>query len=268
MGKDSSEIRREIEQTRARMGDTVEALAYKSDVPARVKDAVNDKVATVKGTIADVVDNVKDTLTGTTGKVGHALGDASRSAGSAWTDTTDKLGETTSNVTSSISEKISAVSGDVSGKLGDVTGRLPSGEDVKDVARRGAGIVMENPLGLALGGLAVGLLAGLLAPVTDIERKTVGPIRDDLVEKAQSIGSDMLEHGKQIVQETAQSALHAAQAHGAQVVGEAQGRSDHQAAAQGGTPASGGTKGAQYGVLLDDERDSASAAGASRTTSS
>ena len=33
MGKDSSEIRREIEETRARMGDTVEALSYKADVP-------------------------------------------------------------------------------------------------------------------------------------------------------------------------------------------------------------------------------------------
>ncbi len=36
MGKDSSEIRREIEETRARMGDTVEALSYKADVPAQI----------------------------------------------------------------------------------------------------------------------------------------------------------------------------------------------------------------------------------------
>lgn len=80
MGKDSSEIKREIEQTRARMGDTVEALGYKADVPARVKDAVHDKVDTVKGTIGGVVDGVKDALGGATGKVGDALGSEARDA--------------------------------------------------------------------------------------------------------------------------------------------------------------------------------------------
>ena len=54
MGKDASEIRREIEETRARMGDTVEALGYKADVPARVKDAVNERVETVRGSMAEI----------------------------------------------------------------------------------------------------------------------------------------------------------------------------------------------------------------------
>ena len=156
MGKDSNEIRREIEQTRVRMGDTVEALGYKADVPSRVKDAVHDKVDTVKGTIGGVVDGVKDAL----GGAKHAVSD----------------------------------------KVGD----LPSGADVKDAAQRGVGIAAENPLGLALGALAVGFLAGLLTPVTDYEREKVGPLRDDLLERAQSVGSDVIEHGKQLLQETVQ----------------------------------------------------------------
>ena len=36
MGQDTGQIREEIEETRARMGDTVEALGYKADVPSRV----------------------------------------------------------------------------------------------------------------------------------------------------------------------------------------------------------------------------------------
>jgi Protein of unknown function (DUF3618) len=284
MGKDSSEIRREIEETRARMGDTVEALGYKADVPSRVKDAVNDRVETVKGTISDVVESVKDTVTGATGKVGSALGgakrgvsdtlsgatDGLRGATDTLRDTTGKVGETTSNVTSNVRSTVqntlSNTVGSVTGKVGSVTEKLPNPQDVTRYARRGVGIVQENPLGLALGALAVGFLAGLAAPVTDLEREKVGPIRDELVGRAKDLGSDALEHGKQVLQETAQAALGAvqqsAQQHGEQVLSEAKGDTVHgqqqnQNGPQTGSQTSsdrGGTS-SEYGVLLDEERD-------------
>jgi Protein of unknown function (DUF3618) len=228
MGKDSSEIRREIEETRARMGDTVEALGYKADVPARVKDAVNERVETVKGTIGSVVDSVKDTVTdalgGASGKVGSALGGARRSVSQTLGDTTGRLQDTTSDVRSSVQNTLSNT-------VGSVTDKLPGPDDVRYAARRGAGIVQENPLGLALGALAIGFLAGLAAPITDIEREKVGPLRDDLVDRAKSVTSDALEHGKQVLQETAQAALDAAQQsaqqHGQQVLSEAKGDTVH-----------------------------------------
>ncbi|MEA2664684.1 MAG: hypothetical protein QOI11_1628 [Candidatus Eremiobacteraeota bacterium] len=278
MGKDSSEIRREIEETRARMGDTVEALSYKADVPNRVKDAVNDKVETVKGTISDVVGNVKDAVSGASGKVGSALGGAKEKAGTTWSDTTDKVGDTVGGVTDKL--------GGVTDKLGSVTGKLPSPGDVTGAAKRGVGIALENPLGLAIGAAAVGFLAGLLIPVTDYERETIGPIRDDLVDKAQHMGSDVLEHGKAVLQETAQAAFstaqQSAQTHGQQVVqnvqdqngGDQSGDSALSSAgmpsnaSQGGglrdetlmsggtgsqTPADTGKTSSEYGVLLDDD---------------
>ena len=256
MGKDSSEIRREIEETRARMGDTVEALGYKADVPSRVKEAVNDRVETVKGTISDVVDSVKESLTGAYGKVGNALGGAKRSVSDTLSGTTDKVGDATSNVSNSVQQTIGNVTdklGGVTGKLGSVTDKLPSPGDVQYAARRGVGIATENPLGLALGALAVGFLAGLAAPVTDLERETVGPIRDDLVDRAKSVGSDVIEHGKQALQETAQNvvqtAVQTAQQHGQQVLSEATGDSVH-GQSQNGEKS---TTSSQYGVLLDDD---------------
>jgi hypothetical protein len=51
MGQDPDAIRQEIEQTRERMGDTVDALGYKADVPARAKESIGDKVDTVKSRI-------------------------------------------------------------------------------------------------------------------------------------------------------------------------------------------------------------------------
>ncbi len=41
------------------MANTVEALAYKTDVPARTRDAVNDRVEAIKGKVSDVVSAVK-----------------------------------------------------------------------------------------------------------------------------------------------------------------------------------------------------------------
>jgi hypothetical protein len=45
MGQDASQIRHEIEATRLRMGDTLEAIAYKADVRSRVRDNVNERIA-------------------------------------------------------------------------------------------------------------------------------------------------------------------------------------------------------------------------------
>jgi hypothetical protein len=61
MGKDPSDIRAEIEETRARVGHEADALSYKTDVPARVGDYVDDKKQAVK----DKVTGVKEAVTGT-----------------------------------------------------------------------------------------------------------------------------------------------------------------------------------------------------------
>jgi ElaB/YqjD/DUF883 family membrane-anchored ribosome-binding protein len=158
MGKDASEIRHEIEQTRVRMGETVEALSYKADVPARMRDAFNERAETAKERVADVMNGMR-----------NAAGQAGERMGSV------------------------------------------RGDEMRNAARRGMGIAAENPIGLALGAAAVGFLAGLLVPVTDYERRKVPPLRDELLDRAQDVGSDVVAHGKQVVRETAQAALDAAQ---------------------------------------------------------
>lgn len=42
MGKDPDQLRAEIAETRERMGDTADAIAYKVDVPHRVQDALSE----------------------------------------------------------------------------------------------------------------------------------------------------------------------------------------------------------------------------------
>jgi gas vesicle protein len=61
MGEDPAAIRQEIEDTRERLGDTVDALGYKADVPARAKDSISDKVQAVKAKVTRAGSQVSDT---------------------------------------------------------------------------------------------------------------------------------------------------------------------------------------------------------------
>jgi gas vesicle protein len=160
MGQDPEVIRREIEDTRERMGETVEALGYKADVPSRAKDKVSGAVTGVKERIAGAADSVNDST--------------------------------------------------------------PSGGDVKQAARKSAGVAQENPLGLAIGSVAVGFLAGMLIPSTRVEDEKLGPVADQVKEQARQTGQEALEHGKQVAQEVASTAQEHVQQAAAEVKDTAQ----------------------------------------------
>ena len=54
MAQRSDELKREIEQTRERMGETADALAYKADVPSRTKEWVDEKKDSVAAKLGGV----------------------------------------------------------------------------------------------------------------------------------------------------------------------------------------------------------------------
>jgi polyhydroxyalkanoate synthesis regulator phasin len=152
MGKDPSEIREEIEQTRGDMGETVEALGHKADVKTRVKESVADKR-----------DRVKERITG----AGSTVGDAT-----------------------------------------------PDADEVKQGAKRAVGVAQENPIGLAIGSVAVGFVAGMLVPTTRVEDEKLGPMADQVKERVKETGQEALERGKEVVQDAAESAKETAQESG------------------------------------------------------
>jgi hypothetical protein len=147
VGQDPREIRHDIEETRERMGDTVEALGHKTDVSGRAKEAISERMDTVKDKVA--------------------------------------------GVGSTISES------------------TPDTGDVKQGARRAVGIAQENPLGLALGAVAVGFVGGLLLPSTRVEDEKLGPMADQVKDKAKETGQEAVERGKEVAQQAAQTAQEA-----------------------------------------------------------
>jgi len=177
MGQDPDAIRREIEQTRERMGETVEALGYKADVPSRTKEAVSEKVHGVTDTVADKVQGVKESIVG---------------------------------AKDTVADKASSAAG-------TVNERTPGTGDLKSQAKRGASLAQQNPLGLAVGSVALGFLAGMLLPETRKEHETLGPMADQVKEQVRSTGQEAIERGKEVAQQVAETAQEAGQQVAAQV---------------------------------------------------
>ena len=92
-----------------------------------------------------------------------------------------------------------------------VGGSTPDSGDVKQGARQAVGIAQENPLGLAIGSVAVGFVAGLLIPSTRVEDEKLGPMADQVKDKAREAGQEAMERGKEVAQQAAQAAGETAQ---------------------------------------------------------
>ncbi len=197
MGQDPEQIREEIEQTRAEMGETVGAITYKTDFKSRTRDKVSDTKDKITGKASDV----KDRVTGTVSSATDALpGGGSGGGGSE--------------------------GGGLSAAKDRISSATPDAQEVKYKARRAASVAQQNPLGLALGSLALGFLAGSLIPSTDVENEKIGPIADQIKEEAQNVGHEALERGKAVAaqaQEAASSAMQASQ-DAKSVAGEATGQ--------------------------------------------
>jgi Protein of unknown function (DUF3618) len=166
MGQDPDAIRQDIAQTRAEMSETVEAVGYKADVPSRAKEAVSDKVENVKSKVSGTAARAKEAVVGTASKAGDSVSGAAS-------------------------------------RVGDAT---PSGGQVKQKTRQVAGLAKENPLGLAIGAVAVGFLAGLAVPSTRVEDEKLGPVADQVMDKVKETGQEALDRGKQVAQEVASTA--------------------------------------------------------------
>jgi Protein of unknown function (DUF3618) len=166
MGQDPDAIRQDIAQTRAEMSETVEAVGYKADVPSRAKEAVSDKVENVKSKVSGTAARAKEAVVGTASKAGDSVSGAAS-------------------------------------RVGDAT---PSGGQVKQKTRQVAGLAKENPLGLAIGAVAVGFLAGLAVPSTRVEDEKLGRVADQVMDKVKETGQEALDRGKQVAQEVASTA--------------------------------------------------------------
>jgi gas vesicle protein len=105
---------------------------------------------------------------------------------------------------------VSTVTG-VSSKVGDVT---PDGAEVTQGVNRMKRLAERNPLGLAIGGAAVGFIAGVLLPSTRVEDERIGPMADEVKATAAEAGREALDRGKDVVQAAGATAIDTAKERG------------------------------------------------------
>jgi len=133
-------------------------------------------------------------------------------------DTVEALGYK-ADVKSRAKDRISQTKDRLTGKVSDVT---PDGRQVK----RAAGVAQENPLGLAIGGIAVGFLAGILVPSSRVEDEKIGPMADQVKDQIKETGQEAVERGKDVAQQAAETAKEAGQQHAEELKGSAQERAE------------------------------------------
>ena len=168
MGETPDQIRDEIEETRARMSDTVEAIGSKADVKSRVKESVSEKKNAVVGAIGDGRDAVVGTADSLVSRVG---------------------------------------------------GIVPDSQEIKDGAAK-VGVSSENPLGLAIAGVAAGFVLGTLLPKTRVEDERIGPVSDQVTEKVKEAAEESFERGKAVAQDAVAAAADTARDRGGDEVEE------------------------------------------------
>ncbi len=108
----------------------------------------------------------------------------------------------------SIADKRDRLKAQMTG-VGDQVSDAAPDVDVRGNAKQAVGIAQENPLGLAIGGIAVGFLVGLALPATRVENEKLGPVSDQLADKAKETGQEALEHGKEVAQDAKEAAVSA-----------------------------------------------------------
>jgi ElaB/YqjD/DUF883 family membrane-anchored ribosome-binding protein len=128
----------------------------------------------------------------------------------------DAITEKRDRVTGRVSELFSGA-GD---RVSQATDGAPSAEDVKGQTRRAAGIVRENPLGLAIGAVAAGFLVGMLLPSTQIEDERLGEAADAVKARALETGQEALGRGQEVARDVAQTAAQTARESGSQHANE------------------------------------------------
>jgi len=90
---DAAALRAEIKQTRADLGETVQALAAKADVKARAKDQVEQTKQKVKAQAAEAGEKVREVATTATDRVRAAAAQAGDKARGTAAQATDKVKE-------------------------------------------------------------------------------------------------------------------------------------------------------------------------------
>jgi hypothetical protein len=188
MARDIAEIRHDIEESRARLRDTAEAIGWKADVPARARDILRETAGVVRERVAQghsadagngsghspgLLERAKSAMSGVTEGVSSATHTVADKAGSAKDSVSttastvgDKVGsakDSVASTTSTVGEKVGSAKESVASTASTMGDKMSS---ARESVSSGAGSASETA------GSAVGTVKEHM-PTTDDARQGV-----------------------------------------------------------------------------------------------
>lgn len=185
----------------------------------------------------------------------EGLGSTVSSAADQVGERAGQVGEAVGRVAESAGERVSGLASTAS----DAASAVPrqAGEMLDQGSGQVARFMDESPLVAGLAAVAAGAVLGLMLPSTQVERRALGPVRDDLVEKAERTANELVDKADQSMSEAQRDAQ-------GQMGSSGQARSQ----TPGGTASPAGTawQGAAPGSSGTSSRSSRATAGGTSTT--
>jgi ElaB/YqjD/DUF883 family membrane-anchored ribosome-binding protein len=220
------EIEREIERTRERMSNNIDALGDKlspDNLKQQAKDAIAGKARDVAANVGDqarqtgsraldfITENPLPVAAVTLGAIwlftmrrsGQGAVSGDRMARFAYTgperrepNGPARLGRRLMDRAESVRQAVGEKAHSASERAGELTHDLQEragelGSSAKQRARRARGglerTMHENPLALVAGAAVIGLALGMLLPETEPERRTMGSARDQLADRVSDV---------------------------------------------------------------------------------
>jgi len=244
MARDIAEIRNDIHHTRERLRVTAEAIGWKADVPARARDVLRETVAVVRervndgstapplrregdgggpglgeriGRMASAVGegatSVKDRVQHGAEAVGErasSLKEGARDAAGRVAGTASSAREGAAHAADAVGERAAAARDATLHGAHEVGDRMPSRDDARAAGRGTLARAAENPIGVAVGALALGALAGALLPATRTEQERVAPVAQELGARGQELADEALARGREMAEQGREAAESAA----------------------------------------------------------
>jgi gas vesicle protein len=175
MGEDPDRIRHEIEATRAEY----------------------ERERSSAEVLSDPVHEMRSDVSETMSALGHKANVKSR--------VKESVASTKNALVGGVSSGKDAVVGKADSLVSSVTGVVPTKGEVVEGART-VGVSKENPLGLVIGGAAIGFVVGLIVPSTLVEDEKMGETADQVKDAVKESGQEAFDRGKQVAQEAIDAA--------------------------------------------------------------
>ena len=234
MNKSAADVEREVEASRNDLDRTVEALKDKMTPGQLFDEASRAMGGAGQHVLSKFVGQVKENpmplavmglglawlMSGagkSRGSAGDgyaeprsfAIGGGDASAASGLSDKVHAVGDKVSDKVHAVGDKASGMIAGAKDKLssaaskvgGTATSAVGKMGDYGKQAQRSFGRMLESePLLIGAAGLLVGAAVGAALPRTDLEDRTVGPMRDKLLEKGKDLAQDGLQQAEDVAQ--------------------------------------------------------------------